>query len=1755
MSTTIDERVVEMQFDNKNFEKNVSQTMSTLDKLKAKLNFGNEKNSISELEEAGRDFNLDGMSNAVEAVGKKFSILEEIAIGSLRRIGSMITDKLAGYVDSFTVAPVRSGWDQYAEKTSAVQTIMAATRETWEASAKEVGFVGDQMDYVNAQLEKLTWFTDETSYNFNDMVGNIGKFTANGIGLNEAVTSMEGIATWAGLSGANVQEASRAMYNFSQAMGAGSMKLQDWKSIENANMATTEFKQTVIDTALELGTIKKVGDDLYQAIGSKNTFSLSSFSTDLTSGWFDKGVMQGALDRFGRFTDELSKFQDLTSGYYDTTSQILQDLDRYDGAATAAEKLEILKEVSDETGLSIEELTESFEYLNSEELNLGKRAFKASQEAKTFKEAIEATATAVSSAWSKVFETIFGDYEDAKVVWTNLSNELWDVFAGPINGLNDLLVEWAEAKTAFDINEFGEIFEYEVDGGRAMMFEAIANSWEGLKNILGAVKEAFQNVFPPMTAKRLLEITERIRDFTAKLKNGSENTENFRKALEMVFTVFKLLLSGIGAVLKGFTPLVDGFAELFGYLMKVAAVDHDQAFALLNSAKVMEFFGQVTERVSSVVKIFADLINELAEVLFVSYWEGGGGLPGLFEVLFVSADSVIDAIMKIISTVTGIDLSGLSNGITSFIFAVKNVVVGFADIIQSFFIGALFGAREEVDEFGNTAQSKLGIIEMLAAVFQKLGKAIQSLFGSLNRDRSEPKFEFLTKILSFLSTIGRQISEAVGFLWDSLKVGFGRIKELLSSIDLSNLKELVKIGSIAATGVAAFKVLDYLKEVVWAFYEKFTGYSFDANFILKIAAAIGIFALSAALLASIDAAGLARATAAITTFVYLLDDAMSKLSKNNNLTRKKMFAILGAVTAMIGISTSMVVVSLALKVIGSMSWDEIARGLTGLLGAMLIMTTAIEKINDSQKFITQQSDPRKSASAMITMAVSMIVVAIALKKIGEMGWEEIAKGITGMMASMFIMVAGLRMLDSVSNSKNANALLPAAISLLLISSVMKKIGDMEWESIAKGCTGMFASMLLMVAGLTMLDEVDNPKNALALLPVAISMLLVSSVLQKIGEMGWEEIAKGVTGMMTSMLLIAAEMSMLDNIQQNPSDAAGAMLIMSVSMLLIASVLKKIGDMEWEGIAKGLAGLVSSMALMVAALAIMDKFSANPTESAVAILAVSAAMLLLSVAMKALGNMSWESIIKGFVGMAGVLALIVGAAYAVGPAIVPLAVLSETLLAISLAAIAFSVAAIGFAIAITAVVTALSALAAIGPAAMTVIVASLKTLIIGVLNFVPDITTSFVKALSAMIDAVAGLIPSIVSHFGTLVTSLLDLIIRLIPKLAEVVGKIFDAILELIAKYVPVIANMVLDLITMILIAIRMHLPLIIQVGVDIILALMNGIAAAIPRIAESAVNIIIAFIDAVATQSVRLVDAAFDAMITFINGMADAIEENMAPLIEAVMHLGEAIIIGLVSFVTGEFPVIKDLGEALMNSQFVQGIRDNIGGLLDTAKQFMSDFGQKIKDKYEEIKGKGKETLQKFIDGARSIFDDLRTAANDMVDTVKTKIGDKIGEIYDKGKELVNKFVQGLKDAWDEAKEFVIGLWENLTGADEAIPEWEYDQTERYNSELEHHGSGGRLPSEDDYSPSSVPSGIAAIAASASKTAETVGAMKSTELASDVGAAFNRGRAFEADSSAGPRINNYNYTQNINSPKPIDNETVYRNTKNQISRMKAEVGA
>ena len=660
MSDELDKRVVRMEFDNSKFEKNVKQSQETLKKLDEQLEF------------------KDG-SKGIEKVEASLSHFQIVAFTVINRITNKIIDLGVTFVKALSVDNISAGWTKFGQKTTSVATLAA---QKIKLAGKEIEDAGEKMKVINDQVEKLNFFTDETSYNFTDMIDNIGNFTASGRSLDESVNAMMGIANWAALSGQNASVASRAMYQLSQALGKGYVQLIDWRSIQTARMDTQEFRETVLQTAVDIGELTKAGNEFITKTGKK--FTLEQFTESLSSKWFTNDVLLKTLSKY---------------------SSAVQDI----------------YEIATKEGISATEVLEKY---GDQFDKFGIKAFTAAQEARTFTDVINSTKDAVSTGWMTTAEQIFGGYEDAKNLWTELANELYGIFAEGGNFRNEVLNLWNTLEGRKDI--FGE-------HGSSNQ-GAFWNIYDAIIAIKDLIKDAWSGVFNSSDftseteraqdlASKLKEITSQIREITSRVLNNIRNNIELKAVLSGLANTVGILVSLLKAAYFAISPIVYAAKDLAKYLFNRIA-----AFGL-NMKKVQS----VTENINRVAsKIYYSISN------IIEYINPTGIL-----------DSVIDTLSGILQELSKFDIiNAIANWVKDFIDAMKSV--------------------------GGNSESVQNILGGLASIIRVIGKLVIEVTKIISK-----------YVLPIASIIIDTVSKVAGFLSGLLVTILGFVGDFITQ--LSNL--------------------------------------------------------------------------------------------------------------------------------------------------------------------------------------------------------------------------------------------------------------------------------------------------------------------------------------------------------------------------------------------------------------------------------------------------------------------------------------------------------------------------------------------------------------------------------------------------------------------------------------------------------------------------------------------------------------------------------------------------------------------------------------------------------------------------------------------------------------------------------------------------------------------------------------------------------------------------------------------------------
>lgn len=1122
--TTIDERVVQMKFDNQQFESGAKTSLGTLDKLKNALSFGKASKELENFQNQGNRFSLAGLGSTLDNVAAKFD-----AFGIMgQRVLSNIAD--AAYrtgerlIKSLSVDNIQAGWNKFEDKTTSVATLVAQ---------------GYDMKTVDEQLNRLNWFTDETSYNFVDMVSSISKFTASGKDLKESVNAMEGIATWVSLSGQNAATASRAMYQLSQAMGSGVMRKEDYKSIQNMSMDTDEFRQQALDAGVALGTLKKNADGTYISIvkGAKGVekFTKAQFAEHLTQDlWFNDKVMMKVFGNYGAAVDQIYEYAEKHG-------------------VTASEAIEALGDKVDKFGL---------------------KAFKSAQEAKTFTDVLDSVKDAVSTGWMTTFELIFGNYEEAKVLWTDLANELYDVFAEGGNRRNELLEGWKEL------------------GGRTKLVESFWNAWNGVMNIISMVKEAFNDIFPPTTVDRLLSITEGIRDLTNRFKHFLELPENYEKALKKgilddeqlanietiknrienvsntlrgVFAILDIVKQGFMAFVQLGVKLVKTLFPVGDSILDITGSFGEWAVKLRDTIEETNFFGQIVESLSPIIE----------KVGTVLLW-------------------VIDKIKTAFSKISGI-FKPFKEESTEAAEVVEKKWSPISDIIAI--------VQKAFSRFGE-------IFRALGPIFKNLGSALGDLWDTLHE-------KIMTGLTNFTSSGPKDLVNGgiFGLLIFSLTNFINRLKNILPDVD----PEKGLIGTI----------IDGVQEL----FSGLTGLGggdedIFGDQILKIAGAIGILAASLFVISTIDSAKLMQSVGAIGVLMYALEDIVERLSYLDSSTASQSekggifgkilgkFSMKSSESDLIKTSVSMIAVAgaigilaLAVAKLSTLQWTDLAKGLVGV-GALLAMVVLTAKA-----LSTSDGKIIKGAGSLILVGVAIRILTGAVTKLSELGPDKLVDGLMAVGALLLELTLFTQFAGKIGVGSGLG-LIGLAASLVVIAKAVSAFGTLDLNVLSQGMSSVAAVLALIVLFTRTISTKGLLRISVAMLAMSASLIIIGKAMKSIGSLNEDQITKALGGMAGALVAMVAAASVLGTVKGTGKGAL-AILTMSAALVVLAGAFTILSAIPASNLITIVLGIAAAFVVLGVAGALLAPIAGGIALLGLAMAAVGVGILAAGAGLTAL----------------------------------------------------------------------------------------------------------------------------------------------------------------------------------------------------------------------------------------------------------------------------------------------------------------------------------------------------------------------------------------------------------------------------------------------------------------------------------------------------------------------------------------------------------
>ena len=1309
MSKTIDQRVVEMRFDNANFEKNVSTSMSTLDKLKKSLKFEDSAKGFENISKAAGRVDMGGLSNGVESVRLKFSALEVMAVTALQNITNSALNAGKKIAYALTIEPIKTGLQEYETQINATQTILANTQKE-----------GANINDVNRALSELNKYADLTIYNFTEMTRNIGTFTAAGVDLNTSVNAIKGIANLAAVSGSTSQQASTAMYQLSQALASGTVKLQDWNSVVNANMGGQVFQDALKMTARIHGIAidEMIADE-------------GSFRETLSKGWLTKDILTETLQHFTEFTDTYNEESLKRQGYND-------------------------KEIA-------------------EIKQMGITATDAATKIKTFSQLWDILKESTQSGWATSWQTIIGDFEEAKETLTVFGDTLTKMIGdsadarnavlkeGFMSGWKQLLNEGIEDTEGFQnaiieagknsgvavddlIKKYGS-FEKSLKGGwvtsdmlktaldsmadsvaglskeeleakgytdeqrqallnlveavkdgslnldefaqkmgrasgRENMIDAITMAFEKLMPIVNQVGDAIQEVFNPNNdlGQRIYDMTVRIREFVDGIEVSEKGLQNFKMSIEGILSIFHIAGKGVSA-----------FAQIIGHLLGKLLPVGD---GILNvTGSLGEFLVSIDKAIDSggYLNKFVELVN------------------GAIDKLAAGFKAAKDYVLDFIGSWTGIDFTKFES-------------------LRDIF--ALIG--EKLSEFGEKIRDTFpwvnSLKETVTAAFQKIRGSADEDLGAANT------------ALESLKTAGSKVKEVFSNIAEKIGAFFApivkKIKSIFSGVTITDL-----IGTGLLAGI--FKSIKKFTDAIYDLLENFKGIGesaknvldsakdalvlwqkdIKANILLKIAGAVGILAAALLVISKVDADRVLGSMGAITALLTEVTAVMAGIMKwgtsANALEGLSESAQLGKIAvAMMVIAGAVLILAAALKKCENLNWDNTIPAMTALfvlLGEMTVAMYGFMSIAKKNPLSKETGTLQSFAVGMTGMSIAIAILANALARLGELDREQVIQGgltVVALMAALGGVTAALKAIKSDNMSGVAGSMIAMALALTMLYVPIRLFAKLDTDTLKHGGIAVSVALLAMTSAMTVMKSAK-------------------------GDL------KGV---------------------------AGSVLAMATALTLLIIPIKVLGGLDMASLAKGLMGILVPLAAMGAVLSGLSggAYSGIGTN----MIAMAAAMTLLVVPLKVLGSMDLGSLAKGIVAFGIALGLLAGAAYLLAPLATSLNVLSKAM-------IAFGAACLGIGVLVGAIAFAFVTLATVGAAGVAAILAAIAGLIQGFRVMMPLIGEAMKAQILMFCDVFKDTAPAITETVLYLIDELLrqieDYVPSIVAHLAKIIQKIGQAI--------------------------------------------------------------------------------------------------------------------------------------------------------------------------------------------------------------------------------------------------------------------------------------------------------------------------------------------------------------------------------------------
>ena len=1286
MSKTIDQKVVEMQFDNAQFEKNVSTSMSTLEKLKQSLNFDGASKSFENIERAANNVSFEKIASGVEALENRFSTM---GIAGMRVIGNM-TDAMIGFV--------KKGINFVTD--SVIQGGKKRAMNLENAHFQLQGLLKDEAA-VQAIMKNVNDSVDGTAYSLDAAAKVASQYAATGMRAGDKMFSaLRAVAGVAAMTNSEYEETGEI---FTTVAGNGRLMGEQLNQLASRGL----------NAAATLATYLNKSESEVREMVSKGKISFETFAAAMD-------------DAFG---EHAKKANETFTGALSNVKAALARI----GA------------------LFISPLIEQ------------------------------------NGAFVKLFNTLRVKINDIKSAMIPIADSVTKTVMNMANKLSGFIAK-IDAK---------------------MLIESLKNSFEGLMSIIKPIKEAFREIFPPITAQQLNKIIERIRDLTAKFKLNDKQSAKLKSTFKGLFSVIKLGVSVVTKIISAVATLVGKLFGFSGSILDITGSLGDFISRIATSISESNLFGKSVDKITGFLGKAIDKTKELTEAITNKI-----KLPNYF-------DKFVNVIKKI------------------------------GEVISK-------------------------VAKKVSSAASGIGKAIWDIF--LNGG--------LDNLVGLVN----------GGIFTSFLLDLKEFTEGLKDFKKEAKKEAKNSGGIKDNIV---KVLNSVKDCLEDWQK-----NIKAGTILKIAIAVAVLAAALLIISKVPVEKLGASLGAVTALFGETLGALALFEKINGDYN----GAYEAVAIIVAMSLSLLILASAVKKLSDLGWEGLAEGVIGVSALMYALVGAAKLMSKGGKDIS------KGAYQLVIMAVALKIMASVCKDLSKLSLEDLGKGVSSV-AVILLEFAGfaalMQRIDTDELMRSSFSLILIGVAMEIFADACAKFGNMEWVDLGKAGAAI-AGILLIASGFGKLSKYsgDIKNSSIALILIGVAMEIFADVCTKFGQIEWEQLVKAGVAIAGILKFVTDFNSISKESGDDIIKSAISLAIIGVALEILQNALGKMGDISWEEYGKQMAVLGGSLVILSNALDAMK----DSIKGAAALIIASVALTILAGVLAILGNMSWGSIIKGLIAIAGTLAILGVAAYLLEP-------LVPVIVALTGAVALFGLGCLAAGAGVVILSAGLTALSGALVAAATGIISALTIIVVGVFKILPSIIEVLTDTIVVICEVITRSASAIGKALKTLILALVDVIVECVPAIALGALKLILGVLESLAKYTPQIIDLLFKFLIGVLEGVAKNLPQLIQAAVDVFMSFFSGVVEALKKIDKETLIKGIAAVGILAALMTALAATALLAPAAMIGVFAmGTIVAELAFVLATLGGLAQ--IPGLEWFISQGGNLLQKIGTAI--GQFIGGL---IGGI------------------------------------------------------------------------------------------------------------------------------------------------------------------------------------------------------------------------------------